>query len=238
MTVEINYGGRFGNHVFQYGCARLFAIDQGLKLFTDFPRQDHEILSTSPPHDGAAYKEPTSVLRDGDQIFGRRFPPGRYVFSGFFQNAAWYHERRKELERIFHPAPITNKNTEDIVVHIRLGDYRCFKWVIHPKWYLDVLERESFQRLYIVSDERNEGYLAHFNKHNPIFIAGPPAQHWNFLRSFDRIVSSNSTFCWWACFFSEATRIYTFKRWIDHPNVVLSAFPGAIPVDGIFTHEV
>jgi hypothetical protein len=50
-------------------------------------------------------------------------------------------------------------------------------------------------------------------------------------------VASNSRFCWWACFFSAARRVYTFRRWIDHPNAGLSEFPGAMPVDGAFAHE-
>jgi hypothetical protein len=68
-------------------------------------------------------------------------------------------------------------------------------------------------------------------------VAGTPARLWNFLRSFDRVVASNSTCCWWACFFSAASRVYTFRRWIDNPNAALSEFPRAVPVDGAFAQE-
>src|SRR5262249_25644238 len=60
-------------------------------------------------------------LGDGDQIFGKRFPPGKYVLDGFFQRVAWYYDRGADLGRIFRPAPLAGKNWDDIVVNVRLG---------------------------------------------------------------------------------------------------------------------
>jgi hypothetical protein len=176
MSVGIRYKGRFDNHAFQYACARLFALDQGLRLLTEFPAPDQEILPASAPETGAAYEEPVFGLGEGDQVFGRRVPPGKYVLDGYFQRAAWYYDRRADVGRIFRPAPLAGKNYEDIVINVRLGDYRACRMVIHPRWYLGILERESFRRPYVVSDEQDDEYLAHFRAYDPTFVAGPPAR--------------------------------------------------------------
>ena len=183
------------------------------------------------------YGAPVRITDDYD-IFDRAWAPDHYVFDGYFQRSRWYHERRDQVLRCIELPAIQEVNRKDIVINLRVDeDYRSLSWTIHPSWYLQILAEEKFERLHIVTDVRDEQYLAHFRKYDPIVVSSGPRGDWERLRSFDRIVTANSTFSWWAAYFSRASRIYTFKRWVTHPIPQLHAFPNGVEIDGKFLHE-
>lgn len=236
MSVETVYQGRFGNHVFQYACARLFAIERGLKMETEFCETD--ILPVSPHEEGEFYKAPLIGVGDGTDVFSLPKKEARYRFHGFFQRSDFYFKRRAALEKIFRPRPTPVVDTgNDILMSLRLGDYFQHQIAIHYSWYIKILERESFDRLIIISDDPNPDYLKHFERWDPIVVPGSASKHWDLIRAYERVIASNSTFCWWALFFGRAKKIYIFKRWIGHPHSNLNEFEGAIQVDGPFLHE-
>src|SRR5690606_20691724 len=87
--------------------------------------------------------------------------------------------------------------------------------VISSEWYLKILEKESFNKLYIVGVAPDEPYLKAFEKYDPIIVTSDPWNDFHFIKSFDKIICSNSTYCWWAAFLSEATTIYVSDKWIS-----------------------
>lgn len=239
MTVHVLYKGRAGNHLFQYICARLFAIKNGLRLATPFT---HPELVRMAPHESGEWVEGSHLnvrFEDGQNPFERSFGRARYIFDGYFQVGEWYHQAKPAIESFASPEPPVDLNTDDLVMNIRVGsDYKEFGWIIDPSWYLEVLSRERFKKLHIVADTVDPAYLAYFKKFDPVVVSSGSEGDWAYLRSFDKIICSNSTFCWWAAFFSQASRIYTFKRWVDRPEVNLGPFPGrGIEVDGVFLRE-
>lgn len=235
MSVEVAYKGRFGNRAFQYACARLFARERGLQLVGEFP--DQHILPVSETERGDVVETPRIPIGDDDDIWSLPKLKAFYRFDGFFQKPHWYFMRRKELEEIFLPRRIGEVNRKDIIANIRLGDYRIHNIVIHPKWYVEILEKESFGRLTIVIDEPDREYLRHFDRWNPSVVTGNPASDWDLLRSYEKLIASNSTYCWWAMFFGAARSPYIFQRWIGNPKAQLQEFPGAVQVPGDFLHE-
>lgn len=234
MSVQINYKGRFGNHLFQYIAGRLFADHLGLKLRTKFEEQ--RMVQMLPQEGGMVLGGPQKVLTDDDDIFGSGWFGGNYVLDGFFQNSDWYYSRRQKVMEFAKPSPAPLVNKEDLVMNVRLGDFRAMDWVIDPSWYLDILNSETFKTLHIVTDQIDYDYLSHFKKYNPIVVSSGREQDWVYLRSFDKVVCSNSTFCWWAMFFGSASKIYVFKRWVGltHQNLKI---PGSVEVDGLFEKE-
>jgi len=260
MGVEFVYipQCRIGNVLFQYIAARIFAEAQGLRLLTPFdPPNGKDIVSVAPPRDGEVVDDPVvgltddlpwvsaqgqgphMVIRHGDELSSKAWPKARYRLQGWFQWSDWYHALRPRIEKFVAPSEIPAVNTRDIVVNLRIGaDYRDHRWIIHPAWYISILESERFEQLHVVTDVRDEEYLAHFSRYSPVVVSSGPKGDWEYLRSFDRIICSNSTFAWWAAYFSRASRIYTFKRWNLHPVVHLGPFPGGIEQDGPFLHEV
>jgi hypothetical protein len=260
MSVEVSYWptSRFGNNLFQYVSARLFARHHGLRMITPFsPANGRDILRVLPSHEGEKVETPTIRVTDDpwileqrpgipyfllnpeQDLFSGEWPRARYVFEGWFERSRWYHDRRTQIEEFVRPDPIGSVNRKDIVLSLRIGeDFTSRKWTIDPRWYLEILARESFDTLHLVTDSLNEEYLSHFARYSPVVVSSGPKGDWNYLRSFDRIVCSNSSFAWWACFFSRASRIYTFKRWHAYPVGDLGRFPSGVELDGPFLHEI
>jgi hypothetical protein len=238
MSVSVVHGGRFGNHVFQYACARLFAEKNGLELKDCLDGEG--ILTTTFHTKGRSVDLPVVTFEDGqNDILDKEFPPACYVFRGYFQKAKWYHDRKKDVLRFFLqtrlPAPADPK---DIVIHLRLDDYLRDGLSIHPEWYLKVLEMEKFDRLHIVAEEYHEKYFSYFKKFDPVIHVKDKISDWYYVQGFDRIVCANGTFSWWAAFLSRASRIYTHKRWVKaFPHADLSFFPNGVQVDGPFVDE-
>jgi hypothetical protein len=169
----------------------------------------------------------------------RDWPAARYDLSGYFQRSRWYHAHRQTVLGFFNLEPAGEINRKDIVINLRIDkDYQELGWVIHPSWYLDILRSETFDRLHIVTDVPDEQYLSYFRDYKPVIVHSGAKGDWEYLRAFDRIVAANSTFSWWAAYFSQASRIYTFRRWVTHPAPIeLRAFPNGVEVDGKFMHE-
>lgn len=236
MGVQVRYQGRLGNHLFQYIAARLFAEENGLRLLSCLPPND--VVQCSPRVEGQRIYGAPTVITDEYDIFDRPWRPDHYVFDGYFQRSAWYHARREKVLKMVELRPVEEVNRNDIVINLRIGeDYRSLNWTVHPSWYLQILSMEKFDRLHIVADVADEKYLEAFRRYNPVIVSLGPKVDWEYLRKFDRIVTANSTFSWWAAYFSAASRIYTFKRWVTHPIPQLHAFPNGVEVDGKFLHE-
>jgi hypothetical protein len=218
MSVSVEYIGRFGNWMFQYACARRFAQQNGLKLETDIP--DCPILSATAHPEGRSIAGRPQVITDDDAgLFSRSYPPARYALRGFFQRPEWY-EDKAEIRKFFalKDEHRLEKNSADIVINLRLEEYKRLHCVIHPEWYLTILKRESFRKLYItgtynLSQAFDRKYLGLFSPYSPILVPPDPVRNFYFLMSFDKIICSNSTFCWWAAWFGEASRIYMFRDW-------------------------
>ena len=237
MSVTINYRMNHGNNIFQYICARLFADRHGLRLESNFARPS--LLGMRPQENGRRFDREPFVFTDEHDVLDRTWPPGRYIFDGYFQRSHWYHSARKEIEAFAVPGLVPKRPPRDIVINLRLGhDYKELNWRVHPKWYLQILKTEGFDRLHIVTDYRDPDYLSHFASFDPIIVSSGPRGDWKYLRSFDRIVCANSSFSWWAAYFSDASKIYTFKRWIPHEVAKIGAFPNGIALDGPYLHEL
>jgi hypothetical protein len=238
MSVTVEYPGRFGNNLFQYIFARLFAARNGLKVVTPF---NHENFVSMAPQQGGfeADRGRITEIGDGEWSLDNRWAPGRFLIKGYFQRSEIYWANKPEIETFAKPVgPAVVQPSEDLVVNFRIdSDYRDHL-AIHPTWYADILARESYRRLYVVSDLNDEAFFQRaMPGHKYEVFRGSPREQWDFLRGFERIVMSNSTFCWWAVFFGRAKKAFIFKRWIDNGNVHLTKFPGAVVTEGRFLYE-
>lgn len=226
MPVQINYKGRCGNKIFQYVSARIFSEKNELNLLTDL---DCEIVKTKNhiQYDDDFFEKVVSLNYssfDSDELKfnGKNI---KYIFDDFFQNCV-YINNNQELVMSFFDLPKFDKNNEDIVLNIRLDDKvhsnnleNPENWdraeIIHPDYYKKILDSETYKNVYIVVDEIKyeweKKYMSHFEQYNPIIVSKTPEEDFNFIRSFNKIVTSISTFSYWAAFLSDADKIYTFK---------------------------
>jgi hypothetical protein len=149
-----------------------------------------------------------------------------YIFDDYFQNCV-YINKNKDIVLTFFDLPKIKKNTKDIVLHVRLDDkvhsnnlITPENWdnaeIIHPDYYIDILKKEIYDKVYIVVDEIKyeweKKYMSYFDKYDPIIISKSSKEDFEFIRSFNKIVTSTSTFSYWAAFLSDAEKIYTLKN--------------------------
>lgn len=231
MGVHVAYCGRFGNNLFQYSIGRLYAEDHGLQLVTDWAQD--KVLKATGVRSGLVLGGGTRIIDDGNvcELFGVGSGGDSVLFTGYFQQSGLFYPHRDRV-RGFFELPRVEKNTRDIVMHVRCDDYGLAHR-IHPEWYVDILRRESYDRLYIVMSPLDQGYLDYFREFDPIIVSGNVRSDFFFISSFDRIICSNSTFAWWAAFFGEPSRVYTFEGWL--PGITgLVRFENSVPVGGRF----
>jgi hypothetical protein len=118
------------------------------------------------------------------------------------------------------PSPVELRPT-DVVVHVRLGDYRKAKWVIDPAPQLAILRElrrlESGTRIIIVCQapktDAERGYLGLFEEFHPLIQSGTELEDFAVLRSANRILVTNSSFSWAAAWLGAAE-----ERWIPEPT--------------------
>lgn len=238
MSVQIHYSGGLGNNIFQYFAARFLAEENGMKLNTLWIKDDlipiaHDYDVNARDGDG-----PFQHLGDEHDILSRKWEKNNYRLNGVFQVWQWYFERKDRILNALRLPSLQQTNSTDLVAHIRLGDYIPCRAAIDIEWYIHILEQESFRRLFVVTDDPNNERLKRLSKFRPIIINKGITHDFLFIRNARRLVMSNSTFCWWAAFSGNPERILFFPRWIGNPVAKLNQFPGAIPIDGKFLHEV
>lgn len=147
--------------------------------------------------------------------------------KGFYQNCDVYNKYRDVIKNDILLLPKLEINTKDVVIHLRLDGFNHHGYdshVISPHWYLYILDTLTFDKLFIVMATtsgrirkkqkcQKKSYLEYFDKYNPTIVSQDEYSDFEFIRSFDKIISSNSTFSWWAAFLSKANEIYLPPYW-------------------------
>lgn len=234
--IRVSLSGRIGNALNQYVFARLLSHKNGMYLDTEF-KYNH-ILDTTPHEKGNKYIEPKINIDNNKyscrEIYDMKLPDGLIHLSGYFLDPIIFNNN-VDLIRNFFVIPNFDINFKDIVIHIRLGDYYKFG-IIDPNWYLGILRNEEFDNLYILGSLDNETYLDNFRCFNPIIIPPEDARN-DFLTmmKFNKVICSNSSFCWWAVFLGNAKIYYTISRWTswNYNGEINSSFlKNATRIDG------
>jgi len=234
MSIEYSIIGQAGNQLYTQILASLCAKAYNLKI-ANVPTN---ILATFKPIETpessnknlvASEVSTTSKL---DALKGRCFKDIETKMKlkrGFYQDEGLFNPYRDIIKNEILELPSFEKNTKDIILHLRLDGFNHNGYdshIIHPEWYINILKNETFDKVYIVmatkgkskirkptkTDKRDE-YLSYFNEFDPIYVSEDERHDFNFIRSFDKIISSNSTFSWWAAFCSDASVIYLPNVW-------------------------
>ena len=236
--VTVKYEGRTGNRLFQYVIARLVSSHSGLKIGTEWPEPD--FIETTTPKEGVEVYGKQTIVNTIASFDKHDMGYGRWHLEGYFQDAALYNQHREEIKSFFR-LPEFIKNTEDLVVHLRLCDYWCdrIKSVINPLAIIKAIKSIPHRQLFIVVQDHpsNKKYLRAFEGYCPQYISDSPKEDFHFIRSFDKIICANSSFSWWAAFLSDARKIVTFDPWWGNPGPKLSNMIGATVMRGGFIRD-
>ena len=224
MAIAVAYEGQTFNRWTQYCFARVLAEKHGFELATQWTHP--EFIGVAPPKPGKAYREVAALV------------------SGFYQHAAWIHENEKLIRGFAKPMDVESVSPNDVAIHVRRGDYQ--KWRLIPaQWYLDILGTLKFEHLFVVGDGLEKEFLDKiFSRHKTAqLMNGSAVSDWNFLRRFNKLVLSNSSYSFWAAFFSRASEVYVHDPWFSaigsrgekgDEHVTLHEYPGWIKKPGLF----
>jgi hypothetical protein len=162
----------------------------------------------------------------------RRFGPWAFA-EGYFQDVKWAEAHSQDLVKLIR-RNILDDHVEGppVVVHVRGGDYRNLGWLLKNHYYLRVLDSGFLRRdelVCVLGDDPVE--VARVRQ--LLERAGAQIQELPdvidpteaALRDFstivlaERVVMSNSTFCWWATSVGDAVRpgrpVAYPSGWID-----------------------
>lgn len=252
--VTVRYAGRTGNQLFGYAFARMIATKNNITMCTDWPHQG--FVKTSPHPQMERHDEPVVHINDmyrdsHDKDWHHQDFRGKRIYiHGFFQHPKYYDQNEAMVKSFFQLRPIGKRPPNEIVCHLRLGDYFAptLRSVIHPRWHQTVLYQMGYRpnggnmKLYFVLEDPNDPFFReHYHRFNPAGVVSHAnaADDFHFIRSFDNIICSNSSFAWWAAWLSEARRIITFSPWMREPHgqrIRLALTRRAKPVTGTW-HE-
>ena len=138
----------------------------------------------------------------------------------FFQRYEYYKPYKKQIRQWLKTEyKDVGQTKHDAIIHLRLGD--CIlgdleenPYVMPTEYFHKALESMSFDRLYICSDPETidhpmfHKYMESLDKYNPELVAGSVIEDFNTIKSFNKIIMSQSTFSWFAAFLSSASEIF------------------------------
>ena len=226
-----------------YGKITRFHYDIALRL----QGENHvKILDTI-----ALINEQQEGFCNNDWLIENMYSDKAIVCDGFFQKASFYDDNVDLVKSWFVLPRISekDKHINDVVLHFRLDDYinenKCP--VISPEWYKQIIDKYNLSdnKIYgVVEKPKQQWEFEYIDKVKllipEIVIDYRSAKDdWNFIRSFGTIICSNSSFCWWAAWLSEARQIFTFKKWLAAcPNAELAESQRFTTVEGKYLREV
>ncbi len=232
--VHVELMGFIGNNLFHYAVARILSEELGyeLKVTHSLYRpgknvpQFKALMSVfrdaplSVP--GRAYHHPedrTAYL--GHEGFGgqrldlgamlRNREPRCIRVKGLFERYEIFRPHKNRIRAWYKVDPITqghNIGPDDVVMHVRRGDVIIFGRALALSYYTDLLDRLDFHKLYICGVGLDPEVKKAFEPYHPTYVQGDPVADFRFMKGFNRIIQSQSTFSWWASFLSEAEEIY------------------------------
>jgi hypothetical protein len=208
--IEVHYKGQLGNRLFQYCFSRIVAEELGFSLAAE---DITGFLGTLEPVRGETFDAPLIQIVDEEIVDLPRLladhSPRKIWIRAYLQRAEYYTPFRHRIRRwLWSPPSAERPGADDLVLTIRLADFVWMGRVLAPDYYFDVCKRHGRGRVWIVTDQPGNPYLAQFDVLEPMYFNAEPLEQFNFLRSANHLVLSASTFHWWAAYLSDAATIY------------------------------
>ena len=257
--VITRYLGRLGNNLFQYSLGRILAEKLGYPLQANsiegfvgtedvFNIPDETYHGGLMPHNHIRFVNQILKINDkpvgvNDITHNNPFIKKRnVVLDGWFQRYEYYRGHKYKIKEWLRIEDIdVGQTPDDIIIHLRLGDcilgdLAADPYVMPFDYYEKALNSTSFDKLYICSDPETlshpmfEDYMEKFSKYSPTLLGGNALEDFRAIKSFNKIIMSQSSFSWWAAFLSSASEIFSpvpmpgphGHEWsIDSPGVAI-----------------
>lgn len=228
MDVTFAPAGNYGNIFFQYAIMRLFAdrcnltprlpiFDQHHISFLDnmlnLSEADPLNVTTGAQLDliehtwhGSDYSNDRNYLHYWN---GEREVTEDVCLQGYFQNYDLY-SNYGQVKEFFNIPEVTVK--DELCINLRLdSDFKSLGLVAEPDGVLELLEKLDFNKLTIITDVFDIGYINNFAQYDPRVVCrdrSAPNEDFAELLQFKQLIVTNSTFSWWAAYLGNADTVY------------------------------
>lgn len=242
--VEVNYRGTLGNNMFQYAFGRILSEELGFTFNPEHPLHGEYVrpaigptegfINTLTNPEGLEYTTPIQLTCEpGGHVSDNTFQsilndtsPRKIYVDGYPYRYNFYKPYKDKIRNWYHitEAPPMVLGQNDLVLTVRRG------WNNYPtndclpfSYFETLLSQINFDRLIICTDSFEDPFFENFKSYNPIYANYPIFQQFNLIRSANKIVMTESTYCWWAGFLSEAQEVYFPLQggWLNDPLVDL-----------------
>lgn len=205
-----NDGCRLGNRLFMYAAGRLLARRLGARLQSEplegFPRT-RDVINGYPVAVGHIHLSGADPVPTWPDLTNVPKQVAVDIEHGWV-NSRYFVDERDLIRQWFGGPPLADIDPDSVLVNVRLKEFVSLGLALDPLYYTTVLDQMVFRKLYLMTDDPGHYYLDVFAKYNPVLVPGYGLEHFFRALAFKRIVMSNSTFCWWFTFVSEAKEIY------------------------------
>jgi len=125
---------------------------------------------------------------------------------------------KDQIKSYFTDLVKPKRNQNDIVIMLRNSNHDS-RFTLPDEYYLDILDKESFDNVYVCYDHFYKHFelIEKLKKYKPIYLEGSILSIFKEITSFNKIIASQGTFSFWACFLSNAETIY-WPLTDDGPN--------------------
>ena len=215
-----------GNKLFIYSACRIISELLGYELISPenalVRREDtkngqyKEILFPFKGVKGNIVDNQIKVIQDGDIIhlgsienLIQSYPNHGFINQSYFSKYDYIKPYKNKVKEYFKSIVKDKRGSNDLVIMLRSSNHDG-SFVLPDSYYLNIISQETFDNLYISFDHINkhQSLINKLEKYNPKLIDGDILEVFSEITSFNTIIAAQGTFSFWACFLSNANKIY------------------------------
>ena len=165
---------------------------------------------------GNIVNNPIKVIQDGDIIqlgsienLIQSYPNHGFINQSYFSKYDYIKPYKNKVKEYFKSVVKDKRVGNDLVIMLRSSNHDG-SFVLPDSYYLNIISQETFDNLYISFDHINkhQSLINKLEKYNPKLIDGDILDVFSEITSFNTIIAAQGTFSFWACFLSNANKIY------------------------------
>ena len=228
-NVYVKLCGGLGNQLFQIANGYAYSLRYNKNFFVlkywdgrpDRPNYWNSLLKNLQPYlkdlsefKGTFYKEPTWEFKEITYI------EGDVIFEGYFQSEKYFEDYNEDVRKLFgiYPNNCKDSKSNKVAIHIRRGDYLnnpLFHTILEKGYYekgKNIIESIIIDPEYVYFSEDIQWVKENF-KNDAVVQGLSDIEEFKLMVNCKGFVIANSSFSWWASWFSQSDVIVAPKNW-------------------------
>ena len=214
-----SYSRNLGNKLFTYAVSKIISDTYGYALIIPdnsfIRRTDETILFPYNSVDGIKIESPDyyvyehTILQKGlNNVIEESFEKKTHM-EGYFLKYDYVKNHKEKIKKWYSDLIGQYDNKNDVIILLRdSGIDPTFK--LPDDYYLNILENIKFDNLYISIDhpEKHKSILLKLQMYKPKVLNLPILDLFKVITTKKTIIGCQGTFSFWACWLSNADKIY------------------------------